>query len=250
MFGSLKPKPKASPQASQSKPAPSSASGAVANPYLNARREWDERYGHLLTQAKNWRLAALAAIAVAGFSVLGVTYIGGQSKIQPFVVAVDQFGSPIAVARPQALPAKRSEVEDRVVRAQIANFIFNARSLLPDQAAQQVLVDRTFSMISTSIVETMTRFQRDELLPKQKDGVQISVRVRSVIPAGQDTYQVDWTETIIDPGSSLKVEDWRALVTISVGGVDEKTLASNPELFYWNPLGVLVKSVNWQRVSS
>jgi type IV secretion system protein VirB5 len=29
------------------------------NPYLAARREWDERYGHLITRERNWRLMAL-----------------------------------------------------------------------------------------------------------------------------------------------------------------------------------------------
>ena len=25
------------------------------NPYLNARREWDERYGGLISRARNWQ---------------------------------------------------------------------------------------------------------------------------------------------------------------------------------------------------
>ncbi|MCX7676218.1 MAG: VirB8/TrbF family protein, partial [Alteraurantiacibacter sp.] len=53
----------------------------AATPYLAARREWDDRYGHLLTQARNWRLAATAAIGVAALAVLGVTWIGAQTKI-------------------------------------------------------------------------------------------------------------------------------------------------------------------------
>lgn len=29
------------------------------NPYLAARREWDERYGNLITRERNWRIMAL-----------------------------------------------------------------------------------------------------------------------------------------------------------------------------------------------
>ena len=41
------------------------------NPYLTGRREWDERYGDLITRARNWRtMAALfslfAVVATAG----------------------------------------------------------------------------------------------------------------------------------------------------------------------------------------
>ncbi|WP_276709048.1 VirB8/TrbF family protein [Thiomonas arsenitoxydans] len=47
---------------------------AEANPYLNARREWDERYGDALARAKTWRLAAFASLAVAAIAVAGITY--------------------------------------------------------------------------------------------------------------------------------------------------------------------------------
>ena len=35
------------------------------NPYLAARREWDERYGDLLTRARNWRTMAFLSCLVA-----------------------------------------------------------------------------------------------------------------------------------------------------------------------------------------
>ena len=37
-----------------------------SNPYLNARREWDERYGDQIARAKSWRAAAFASLAVDG----------------------------------------------------------------------------------------------------------------------------------------------------------------------------------------
>lgn len=72
------------------------------NPYLNARREWDDRYGDALSRARNWRVAAIIALGVAGVSVAGVAYINAQSKVQPFVVAIDTLGNPIAMARPSS----------------------------------------------------------------------------------------------------------------------------------------------------
>ena len=71
---------------------------AEANPYLNARREWDERYGDALARAKSWRYAAIGALAVAAIAVTGVVFIGAQSKIKPYVVAIDKMGNPVAMA--------------------------------------------------------------------------------------------------------------------------------------------------------
>ena len=51
------------------------------NPYLNARREWDERYGGLISRARNWQLMAAGSLAVAVVAVVGIAFVGSQSKI-------------------------------------------------------------------------------------------------------------------------------------------------------------------------
>ena len=35
------------------------------NPYLDARREWNERYGSYINQAKNWRLTSLISMLIS-----------------------------------------------------------------------------------------------------------------------------------------------------------------------------------------
>lgn len=47
------------------------------NPYLNARREWDERYGGLISRARNWQRIAADSLAVA--VVAGIAFIGPSS---------------------------------------------------------------------------------------------------------------------------------------------------------------------------
>jgi type IV secretion system protein VirB5 len=237
-------KPAAAKAAPAPQPVASSTSTKAASPYLNARREWDERYGDLMTRARNWQIAAVIALALAAMSTAGVVWIGSQSKIQPFIIAVDSLGSPVAVARPQAL-ARGAQMDERVVRAQLANFIFNSRSLLRDFEAQQMLLDRTFAMLSGDVAPTMTAFQRDVRIPAQQKGVTIAIEIRTVLQVSPNTWQIDWMETVNEPGASAVREQWRALVTV---GVDEK-LATNPELSHWNPLGIFVRQINWQKVS-
>ena len=41
------------------------AAQAIPNPYLDARREWNERYGSYIAQARNWRFAAVVALLLA-----------------------------------------------------------------------------------------------------------------------------------------------------------------------------------------
>jgi len=46
------------------------------NPYLDGRREWNERYGSYIKQASAWRLVAILTTIVSLFAVGGVVYIG------------------------------------------------------------------------------------------------------------------------------------------------------------------------------
>jgi type IV secretory pathway TrbF-like protein len=53
-------------EGAQSKPEPRNPHRVPeTSPYLAARREWDERYGNLITRAKNWRIAAFLALLIA-----------------------------------------------------------------------------------------------------------------------------------------------------------------------------------------
>src|ERR1700722_1092349 len=90
-----------------------------AHPYLSARREWDERYGDAIARAHSWRVAAFGSLAVAAISELGLIYLGAQSEIKPYVIALDKLGDPVAFAQ----PADGRAVEQRVLEAQIASWV-------------------------------------------------------------------------------------------------------------------------------
>ena len=41
-----------------------SSNPGLNDPYLDARREWNERYGSYISRAKNWRLMAFGVLGV------------------------------------------------------------------------------------------------------------------------------------------------------------------------------------------
>ncbi|WP_299697589.1 VirB8/TrbF family protein, partial [uncultured Vibrio sp.] len=72
--------------------------------YQRAREEWDERLGSVIKQAHNWKLFAFFSLMVSAISVGGVSYIGAQSKIQPYVIGVKNGEEVIGVASVNTLP--------------------------------------------------------------------------------------------------------------------------------------------------
>src|SRR3974390_2143993 len=105
------------------------------NPYLNARREWNERYGDYIAQAKNWRTAAILALAIALLSLGGLGYVVGKSQIVPNVVRVDKLGSALAVDR-----ADEAVKPDKpLIVAQLARWIADMRSSYADASAERAI---------------------------------------------------------------------------------------------------------------
>ena len=90
------------------------ASTKEMNPYLAARREWDERYGDLLKRAENWRKIAFLSGFTALALVVGMISIDLRSNTVPYVVALDDVGRAVPV-----VPAKQVAVKD--VRLQAAS---------------------------------------------------------------------------------------------------------------------------------
>lgn len=214
-------------------------SSSIAAPYLNARREWDERYGDALSRAHSWRIAALSAIGVAGLSVVSVGYIGTQSKIRPFVVAIDTMGSPVAIAKPTG----GSAVSQRIIIAQLANWIWNARTVLSDPAAQKVLIDNVYALSSAETGRYLNEYYTAHS-PFSGDGTVTHINITSVLPISSDTYQITWLESRAQPGKASASESWKANITV---GIDSK-LAEKPQVAIVNPLGIFIKSITWTQV--
>ena len=212
---------------------------AEANPYLNARREWDERYGDAIARAKSWRYAAIGALAVAAIAVTGVVFIGAQSKIKPYVVAIDKMGNPVAMAQ----PVSGGAVDQRIIEAQVANWIWNARTVIPDPAAQKTLIHRVYAMASSDTAAYLNGYYSKH--PPFGDFT-VSANITSILPVSNDTWQVGWDEVRVNGGQPQPVEHWKADVST---GIDPK-LAESPQVMLDNPLGLFVKNVTWTQVFS
>ena len=215
--------------------------GKVALPYLNARREWDERYGDSIARARTWQSVAIGAMVVTALAVGGVAYIGAQSKIQPFVVGIDTMGSPVAIARPITAG---QEINQRIMIAQVANWIWNARTMLADPDAQKILVDRVYAMVNVDTGKYLNTYFASNS-PFSTDGTTVKVTINSVLQTSPHTFEVAWTESRTEPGRTAVTARWKASVTTAI---DQK-LAEKPIVALNNPLGIFIKSLVWAQTT-
>ena len=103
----------------------------ATNPYVEARREWDERYADLVLGKRNWQIAAAGSLAVSLILASGLVWQSARSRYIPYVVEVDKLGYALTV--PRALtPSSTADVAERIERYEVATFIRNARVVSSD----------------------------------------------------------------------------------------------------------------------
>lgn len=209
------------------------------NPYLAGRREWNERYGSYIKQASTWRLIALISSGISVMAVLGVIYIGGQSKIKPYIVEVDKLGATLTVGQ---VNEGVQEQDPRVITAALAATITNMRTIFGNaQTQKKMLFDAYDYILPGSSAEGVINdyFRKND--PFQYIGqLQKTVQIKDVIHLTGDSWQIDWDETTVDAAGITKE------TATYKGSVQLKFIPSEDvQKIYKNPLGMYISEFNY-----
>lgn len=213
----------------------------VESPFIAARREWNERYGDYIAQAKNWRLAAILSLTISAILALGAMWLASQTKFVPYVVEVDKLGASVAVA---AADRATFAPDQRIVRAQLAQWISDARSVSSDPVAERTALTRVYSMVAVSAKPYLDDWYRSHSPFEAGTKNTVNVNVDAVLPQSDKTYQVQWTEEqrSLD-NTRVATTHWIANVTVGTNPpTDEATILHNPT-------GLYVTDLSWtQRI--
>lgn len=217
----------------------------IENPYLTARREWNERYGEFVQKSTFWMRVALCSLGVSVVSVAGVVYIGSQSKLVPYVMKVDDTGRVTSVG----FPDQNNMKDPNVVRANLTDWVVWHRSVVADPSVQQLYAQKTYAFLlqgsSAKVTLDEWYLKGNDPFVRMQTGT-VNVQVQSVLSLSDKTFQIDWTETSIDkvgraispPAGQPK---FRALVTIETREVDSVTVLKNP-------LGIFIQTMSIQQI--
>jgi type IV secretory pathway TrbF-like protein len=211
------------------------------NQYLAARREWDERYGDLITRARNWRLMALLSGLIALMATTGIVWLSVRSHVVPFVVLVDSLGHAVA----SGIADQTEPGDDRLKRASIFNWVENLRLVTTDGVAQRKAIDRVYSQIASGSAAQafISEFYRNDPPFKRAQTTTVSVEVKSVLPTSERSYEIEWSETTRDLYGGVKGTDlWKGSLSIAVNPPKDEREARI------NPLGIYITDMSWAKV--
>ena len=225
----------------KSKASQSSPAVEEYNPYLSARREWDERYGDQITRAKNWRTMAFLSGLVALVATSGVVWLSVRSHVVPFVVLVDSLSRPVA----SGIAEQASVNDDRLKRASIFTWVENLRLVTTDGVTQRRAIDRVYAEIGngTAAQTFISDFYRSNPPSKRAQTETVSVEVNSVLPTSDRTYEVEWVETTRDLYGAVKATDrWKGSFSVVINPPQDERQARV------NPVGLYITNASWARV--
>lgn len=211
------------------------------NPYLAARREWDERYGHLIARERNWRLMALLCALSSLLTVAGLVYLSARTHIVPFVVAMDSLGRPVAAGAAE----QTTTADDRIKRATLYTWLENLRLVTSDGVAQRKSIDRVYAYVASGSQAQafISDFYRSDPPQKRAQTETASIEVQSVLPTSDRTFEIEWAETTRDLyGTVTQRARWKAAFTIAINPPTDEVTARV------NPLGIYVTNASWGKL--
>lgn len=200
--------------------------------YQRGRHEWDERMGSVTHQAHVWKLAFFAALAITALSVGGVIYIGSQSKIEPYAVAINN-GEVMATGKMSRLP--QGQLNALQVKA-LTGFIENMRNVMVDVSAQKSAIIKAYAMMqndSPAYLQANAHFKQQSPFARAETEL-VKVEVITVLPLSPDTYQAEWKETVTArSGKATYFKRYKAtLNTITQFPTTQTALNTNPLGFF------------------
>ena len=208
------------------------------NPYLAARQEWTERYGSYVRAASAWRLVGIVSLSLATLSTGYALYQSTEVKLVPYIVEVDKLGSAVNAG----FPAQIEYADPRVVRASLAAFVTNFRSVTPDAVVQKQYIDRTYALLRTSdpATEKVNNWFRSSSPFDKAKTATVAIEVNNVVPLSGQSFQIDWTEYERDrKGKEVAMRRFRGVASVVlIPPQDESVIRLNP-------IGLYLKDFDW-----
>lgn len=217
-----------------------------ANPYVAARRTWNDHVGRLVAARSLWQVVGLLSLMIALACVGGLIHVAGQSRFIPYIVEVDTGGNVRAVQRAVELaPANRA-----VIEAQLEKFVTLSRRVTTDIGLQRAAIFGVYGLLTPDEPATgkMTEYLNGnaEQTPfRRAERETVNTELTSILQQTSETWQVDWVETVYERSSGKRKErfEMRALVQVYQGNPRHMT----EEALRTNPLGIYVRDFSWSR---
>ncbi len=213
------------------------SSAPVESPYLRASREWDNRIGSAVVQAKNWRMAAFGCMGLAALALGGFIYEASNTNIATYVVPIDKYARPGRIE----LAGRIYQPTTAEIGYFLADWVRRTRSKSIDPIVIRDNWTGAYHVVAGPAIGQLNTYAKAND-PFANAGTQaVNVEIVSVLARSPSTYQVQWRETQFNAGTSGVTENWTGLFTAKINP------PKNEAELRANPLGIFITAFQWSR---
>ena len=216
------------------------------NPYLNGTRTWNDFISGQVAQRKMWQVTALTSLMCMMLCIMGVIYIGSQSKITPYIVEVDSLGRSQFMG---VIPTYEN-IDQRVINVILTDFISDYRTVSSDVDLGIKFINRLFAKLDpndTAHTKIAEQFSKNNPIEEGKSKT-VDVNVTAILQISPQSYAIEWTETTRDRSRSGKITDigkYKSIVTVK----NTDTSNMSFEQLQNNPVGLYITDFSLQRLN-
>lgn len=215
----------------------------VESPFYSAKKEWDNRIGSVVVQAKNWRYAFFI-LSLVSFTLLGIIIYQFQTRqVIPIIVGIDkERGEPVILGKVGEGSYQPNDLE---VKYFLSNFINLVRSVPKDPVLIKQNWLKAYKFMRAEASNQLNdKTNKDEDSPLKKIGEKtIIVQPITVVRIdNSNSYQIRWSETVFNKQGL--VEDkyiLNGVFSIEINAPKEE------ELLLTNPLGIFITNFQWNK---
>lgn len=212
-------------------------------PFFDQEKSRD-RYMDLAVDKRNWQVAWRLTAALLAVSLAFNGKYMLDSKFVPYLVVVDKLGHMVSVG-----PADKANPVDvkRVVRSEMIEWVENTRRVVSDQSAQKAFLRKSYARVEEG---SRAKKALDNFLSETKPFETAAINtkeaeVKYALPRGDNTFEVEWAETLIAPnGDKLPSQRWKGVFTFKVVVPEtEAAIRANGAGFY-------ITDFQWSKVAN
>lgn len=222
---------------------PNYAEKSKSNPFIAARKEWDDRLHNIAKTSHAWKGFAFFLILLVGVLVGGITHIGSQSKIKPYMAVVDKTNYVVHVMGPAEEAATLDDkLLKSIVQNEVRTFVENIRTIVADNHAQKKIMSNVYSRLAarSAAAKYANEWYTARAPFKYAESGTVSAEIYSALPLSENSWQIEWKEIERNlAGEVLKNTRFRGIITYEIVTPDSEAEARK------NAVGFYVTNLTW-----
>ena len=210
-----------------------------SNPYVEARREWNDRYLDLVRERHRWQAVTGAALVLSLALAGGLVWLSLQHKTVPYIVEVDSLGAALAI---KPVEHAAHPADERIVRYQLAAFIRGARQVMTDRIAMKKSFEQVYAYARGPARTFLDDYYRANNPFETTKTYVVVPTVTSLLRLSPTSWQVRWTEEqrAFD-GLLVGKSQWEGVLTTEIAP------PTSEDTIQMNPLGLYVTDLRWTK---